>query len=94
MKAQMPAKTGEPWDETEDRKLLAAFDIVAFSGDVEAHAIGILERHPLRSLDALQLGCALTVRPPAGGQGAGLVCCDRKLATAAVAEGCSLVIEV
>ena len=25
-KAQMPAKTGEPWTEEEDRRLLAAFD--------------------------------------------------------------------
>jgi hypothetical protein len=25
-KAQMPVKTGEPWSEDEDRKLLAAFD--------------------------------------------------------------------
>lgn len=25
-KAQLPAKTGEPWTEEEDRKLLAAFD--------------------------------------------------------------------
>jgi hypothetical protein len=25
-KAQMPLKTGEPWSEDEDRKLLAAFD--------------------------------------------------------------------
>jgi hypothetical protein len=25
-KAQMPAKTGEPWTEDEDRKLLAGFD--------------------------------------------------------------------
>jgi len=25
-KAEMPAKTGEPWSEDEDRKLLAAFD--------------------------------------------------------------------
>src|SRR4051812_19815432 len=25
-KAQMPAKTGEPWTENEDRKLLAGFD--------------------------------------------------------------------
>ena len=25
-KAQMPAKTGEPWTEEEDRKLLASFD--------------------------------------------------------------------
>jgi hypothetical protein len=25
-KARMPAKTGEPWSEEEDRKLLAAFD--------------------------------------------------------------------
>ena len=25
-KRQMPIKTGEPWDESEDRKLLAAFD--------------------------------------------------------------------
>src|SRR5437763_13740244 len=27
-KAQMPSKTGEPWTEDEDRKLLAAFDEV------------------------------------------------------------------
>ncbi|HZR02988.1 MAG TPA: hypothetical protein VFA81_07445 [Burkholderiales bacterium] len=26
-RAQMPAKTGEPWTEDEDRKLLAAFDV-------------------------------------------------------------------
>ena len=25
-KSQLPAKTGEPWSENEDRKLLAAFD--------------------------------------------------------------------
>jgi predicted nucleic acid-binding protein len=76
-------------------KLLAAFDIVAFSADVETHALALLGRYPLRSLDALQLSCALTVSPRSDTDPRGdLVCCDRKLAEAAVAEGFSLVVKL
>jgi predicted nucleic acid-binding protein len=74
-------------------KLLAAFDIVVFSGDVEAHALTLLSRHALRSLDALQLGCALSLTPHGDSDlRPDLVCCDRRLATAAAAEGFSLVV--
>lgn len=74
-------------------KLVAAFDIVAFSGDVEAQALALLGRYPLRALDALQLSCALSLSPRSDTDPrADLVCCDRKLAAAAVAEGLSLVI--
>jgi predicted nucleic acid-binding protein len=76
-------------------KLLAAFDIVAFSADVEIHALAVLGRYPLRSLDALQLSCALSVCPPSDtAPRGGLVCCDRQLAEAAVAEGFSLVVQL
>jgi predicted nucleic acid-binding protein len=76
-------------------KLLAAFDIVAFSADVESHALAVLGRYPLRSLDALQLSCALSLCPPSDPEPrGGLVCCDRKLAEAAVAEGFSLVVKL
>jgi predicted nucleic acid-binding protein len=74
-------------------KLVAAFDIVAFSPEVEAHALALLGRHPLRSLDALQLGCAQGL---ASQDKAALlpdfVCCDRRLAEAAAAEGFPLAI--
>ena len=76
-------------------KLLAAFDIVAFSADVETHALALLGRYSLRTLDALQLSCAL-IRDPRSDTAprADLVCCDRKLAEAAVAEGFSLVVKL
>jgi predicted nucleic acid-binding protein len=74
-------------------KLVAAFDLVAFSPEVEAHALTLLGRHALRSLDALQLGCARGLAshgdPDALPE---FVCCDRRLANAAVAEGFALVI--
>ena len=35
-KAQMPAKTGEPWSEEEDRKLLASFDAGHALGELAA----------------------------------------------------------
>jgi predicted nucleic acid-binding protein len=74
-------------------KLLAAFDIVGFSADVETHAVGLLGRSPLRSLDALQLGCALSLCPRNDSNHRGdLVCCDRRLTDAAVAEGFALVV--
>ena len=75
-------------------KLIAAFDIVAFSSEVETRALALLGRHPLRSLDALQLGCAQGL----SSQGEpdtlpDLVCCDRRFAEAAAAEGFALVVE-
>ena len=44
-------------------RLFAGFGLVAFSADVEREALALLSRHPLRSLDALQLACALTLGP-------------------------------
>ena len=74
-------------------KLVAAFDIVAFSPEVEAHALALLGRHSLRSLDALQLGCAWGLSPRGANDSLPeLVCCDRRLAEAAGAEGFELVI--
>jgi hypothetical protein len=35
-KAQLPAKTGEPWSEDEDRKLLASFDAGHALGELAA----------------------------------------------------------
>jgi predicted nucleic acid-binding protein len=74
-------------------KLVAAFDIVTFSAEVEARALALLGRHPLRALDALQLGCAQGLAPRrATDTLPEFVCCDRRLAEAAAAEGFSLVI--
>ena len=73
--------------------LIAAFDIVTFSPEVEAHALALLGRHSLRSLDALQLGCAqgLALRGDTDALPE-FACCDRRLAAAAAAAGFSLVI--
>ncbi len=46
-RAQMPAKTGEPWTEDEDRKLLAAFDV----GPGRAERLGLFSPRKTR-------GCA------------------------------------
>lgn len=46
--------------------LLAAFDTVAFSADLETEAIELLHRHSLRSLDALQLASARLLHRPRG----------------------------
>jgi len=74
-------------------KLVAAFDLVAFSPEVEAHALTLLGRHALRSLDALQLGCARGLASHGDTDALPeFVCCDRRLANAAVAEGFALVI--
>jgi len=75
-------------------KLLAAFDIVAFSANVEARALRLLGRHPLRALDALQLGAAQGLAPEGASDALPeFVCCDRRLAEVAAAEGFSLLIE-
>ena len=76
-------------------KLLAAFDLVPFSADVETDAVALLSRHPLRALDALQLSCALRLSPHGDvGDLPHLVCCDRRLVQAAAAEGFTIVLEV
>ncbi|MGH8704003.1 MAG: hypothetical protein ACREUO_01150, partial [Burkholderiales bacterium] len=47
-RSQMPQKTGEPWSEDEDRKLLAAFDagrgLVELAGAHERTQTGIRAR--------------------------------------------------
>ncbi len=76
-------------------KLLAAFDIVAFSADVESDALALLGRYSLRSLDALQLSCALSLSPRKDTDPrADFVCCDQKLADSAIAEGFSLIVKL
>jgi predicted nucleic acid-binding protein len=73
-------------------RLIAAFDIVTFSPEVEARALALLGHHALRSLDALQLGCAQGLAPREGDPLPAFACCDRRLAAAATAAGFSLVI--
>jgi uncharacterized protein len=73
-------------------RLFAGFDLVAFSAHVEREALALLRRHPLRSLDALQLACALTLGP-GGVDTVQLVCCDQRLAAAGVAERLTLAIQ-
>lgn len=77
---------------TRAERLFAAFDLVTFSADVEREALALLGRHPLRSLDALQLACALALSH-GGGDTVQLVCCDRRLAAAGIAERLSLAIQ-
>lgn len=52
-----------------------------------AQAKEAVDRHPLRSLDAIQLGSCLAVRQNSGGKSVVFVCSDRRLLDAAVAEG-------
>jgi predicted nucleic acid-binding protein len=65
------------------------FAAVAVTGDVLGRAAGLLERHPLRAYDSLQLASAVEARR------AGVVerfaCFDRSLSAAARAEGFTLV---
>jgi hypothetical protein len=49
-------------------RLFVGFDLVAFSPEGERAALALLGRHPLRSLDALQLACALTLGPGGSGE--------------------------
>jgi predicted nucleic acid-binding protein len=72
-------------------RLLAAFDVVAFSPAVEQGAIESLARHPIRSLDALQLACALEL-VQASLPAIEVVCCDRGLGNAVLGEGLRLAI--
>jgi predicted nucleic acid-binding protein len=80
---------------TQVDKLVAGFDVVAFSAEVEAYALELVHRYALRSLDALQLGCARTLSAGAGANMVPeLLCCDRRLADAAASEGYPLLIDV
>jgi len=68
-------------------RVLSAFDVVSFSSAVEQRAIESLARHPIRSLDALQLACALELVQMGSAEAIAVVCCDRRLGEAARAEG-------
>jgi predicted nucleic acid-binding protein len=72
--------------------LLAGFDRVTFSAYVEEIAVELLARRGLRSLDALQLACALALGAAGSKERPALVCCDLRLTRAAAAEGLRLVI--
>ena len=70
--------------------LLDEFDIVPFSSTVETRSLELLARHELRALDAMQLACAVVLRGGRAHRDVGFVCCDRRLARAAAAEGVTL----
>lgn len=61
--------------------IMSAADVVLPTGAVRAEAVRLLERHPLRAADALQLAAALV-----SGQRE-LVCFDVRLNAAAASEG-------
>src|SRR6478735_6696625 len=75
-KSQMPQKTGEPWTEDEDRKLLAAFDAGrALQELAAAHAfqigekarVGVFENIAHRPVESGEAGRRAVARPE--GQG-------------------------
>jgi hypothetical protein len=71
-------------------ELISTAHQVAATGVVRARAMRLLEQHPLRAADALQLAAALVWvrdRP----HGAAFVCLDRPLCAAAAREGVALV---
>jgi predicted nucleic acid-binding protein len=59
------------------------FDVIAISPAVCEAAVGLAERHRLRSLDAIQLASAIAVGPAL----LDLATWDRRLHAAALAEG-------
>lgn len=67
--------------------LTAAWIEVAPGEEVRGHARRLLLRHPLRAADALQLGAALTAVRGEPTPDVPFACFDRRLATAARAEG-------
>jgi predicted nucleic acid-binding protein len=66
--------------------LVEDFDLVAPTLNLRERAGRVLGAHPLRAADALQLAAALAWCDEAP-QGAGFVCLDDRLRTAARAEG-------
>ena len=52
-------------------------------------ATGLVDRHPLRAYDAVQLAGCIMLRTNSGGDEPTFVCSDRRLIEAAEAEGLS-----
>jgi predicted nucleic acid-binding protein len=69
------------------RRYLVALDVIEISADVADHAAGLAAAHPLSGANAVHLATALALRD------AELVLAtwDRRLATAAAAEGLAVV---
>ncbi len=69
------------------RRYLAALDVVEISAEIADHAAGLAVAHPLSGADAVHLATALALRH---GELV-LATWDRRLASAAAAEGLSVV---
>jgi predicted nucleic acid-binding protein len=54
-------------------------------------ALGLIDRHPLRAYDALQLAGCLTLKTTSGGGDPIFVCADQTLLAAAQSEGLSII---
>ena len=63
----------------------ARFEVVEIDDALCRHAVGLTERHGLRTLDALHLAAALLVLAP----GSAIATWDRRLHAASIAEGLS-----
>jgi len=73
-----------------DSDLQTRFQIVRFDNSIVVLARALLERHPLRTYDAVHLASALAMRRPlvqAGHPGPTFLCADHRLLDAAEAEG-------
>lgn len=66
---------------------LITFRIVELSPDLVAAVHALLQRHPLRAGDALQLAAAIDLRDGLALEKLDFVCFDDRLSTAAAAEG-------
>ena len=64
---------------------LGDMDICPINSEVMAHSVRCLENHPLRAMDAIHLGCALTCKPDC------FVSADRRQVQAARAEGLTVI---
>ena len=69
------------------RRYLDALDVVEVSADIADHAAGLAVAHPLSGADAVQLATALALSESE----LVLATWDRRLATAALAEGLAIV---
>lgn len=66
--------------------LLEHFDLVAYSDERLRDAEKLVDRHPLRALDALQLACAKWLAQGSASEDFMFVTADRRLGQAALAE--------
>jgi predicted nucleic acid-binding protein len=66
--------------------LLRGFDVVRFQPKILADATVLVDKHPLRTLDSLQLASCKMLLASFGVAEVSLVTADRRLATAARAE--------